>query len=101
MPMQTDCPFVATFEIIRGKWTNCIVTLLATRPHGFNEILRAVPEISPKVLAERLKQLERDAVIVRRVLPTNPPSSEYSLGRLGTDLVPLIVSIERWGRDYL
>ena len=67
----------------------------------FNEILRAVPELSPKVLAERLKQLERDGVIARRVLPTSPPSSEYSLGRLGTDLVPLIVSIERWGRDYL
>ena len=35
MPMPTDCPFVATFEMIRGKWTNCIVTLLAKRPHGF------------------------------------------------------------------
>ncbi|WP_437502919.1 winged helix-turn-helix transcriptional regulator [Sorangium sp. So ce1099] len=95
------CPFAATFELIRGKWTYCILVLLAERTRGFNELLRLNPELTPKVLAQRLRELEEDGIVSRRVVPTRPPSSEYDLSALGHELLPLMLSIERWGRDYL
>lgn len=99
--VAVECPYEATYALIKGKWTICLLNQIASKPRGFNELLRLNPDMSPKMLALKLKTFEEKAVIKRRVLPTTPPSTEYSLDKLGEDLMPLLAAIESWGRNLL
>ena len=101
MKTETNCPYVATFDLIGGKWTSCLLRQIGDAPRGFNELARLTAPLSPKVLAQRLRQFEAEALITRRVIPSNPPASEYSIAPLGRDLLPLMDQIESWGRRYL
>ncbi len=80
------CPTRRALDLIADKWTALIVTLPGHRPHRFNELRRTVGGISQKVLTERLRDLERDGVVWRRVYDTVPPSVRYGLTPLGETL---------------
>ncbi|MDE6143189.1 MAG: helix-turn-helix transcriptional regulator, partial [Muribaculaceae bacterium] len=62
----------------------------------FNEIGRAIPDISPKVLTETLKNLEADGLISRKLYAEIPPKVEYSLTDLGKSLMPLLDNLIEW-----
>ena len=62
----------------------------------FNEIGKAIPDISPKVLTDTLRNLESDGLINRTVYAEIPPRVEYSLTKLGRSLMPLIESLVEW-----
>ncbi len=74
---------------------------LSGGPRRFGELIRDIPGISPKMLTARLRELEEKRVVTRSVLPTSPPSVEYALSELGTELVPVIDSIVRVGTRLL
>ncbi|WP_304647623.1 helix-turn-helix domain-containing protein, partial [Paramuribaculum intestinale] len=65
----------------------------------FNEIGRAIPDISPKVLTDTLKSLEADGLISRKLYAEIPPKVEYSLTELGKSLMPLLGSLIEWALD--
>lgn len=65
----------------------------------FNEIGRAIPDISPKVLTETLKSLEADGLISRKLYAEIPPKVEYSLTELGKSLIPLLGNLIEWALD--
>ncbi|MDE6127275.1 MAG: helix-turn-helix transcriptional regulator [Muribaculaceae bacterium] len=65
----------------------------------FNEIGRAIPDISPKVLTETLKRLETDGLVSRKLYAEIPPRVEYSLTELGKSLIPLLGSLITWALD--
>ncbi len=67
----------------------------------FNEIDKAIGDISQKMLAKTLKTLEADGFITRKVYPTVPPKVEYTLTELGLDLVPYIENISVWAFNNL
>jgi DNA-binding HxlR family transcriptional regulator len=56
-----------------------------------------IPGVSPKVFSARLKQLERDGILTRQVMPTSPPTVEYALTDLGRELTPAIEAIVQVG----
>lgn len=62
----------------------------------FNAIGKAIPDISPKVLSETLKNLERDHLIVRKIYAEIPPRVEYSLTELGRSLIPVLEYLICW-----
>ena len=66
----------------------------------FNAIGKAIPDISPKVLTETLKSLERDGLIQRRQYSEIPPRVEYSLTELGRSLMPHITGLITWALDH-
>ena len=66
---------------------------LSQQPRRFSELKTDIPGISAKVLSARLKKLEAEGVVIRAVLPTSPPSVEYSLSGLGQELKPAIEAI--------
>lgn len=101
MRRRVECPYEATYDLIKGKWTICILNQLAADSRGFNELLRLNPDLSPKVLTQKLKALEEGGIVRRQIHSTSPPSSEYSLTALGGDLMPLMAAMESWGRRYL
>ncbi|WP_339410544.1 MULTISPECIES: winged helix-turn-helix transcriptional regulator [unclassified Pseudomonas] len=80
-------------SIIGGHWTPNIIWYLSQQPRRFSELKTDIPGISAKVLSARLKKLEAEGVVIRAVLPTSPPSVEYSLSGLGQELKPAIEAI--------
>lgn len=91
------CPLTECMTLLGGAWTPNVIWYLSGGPRRFGELRVDIPRISAKVLSARLRGLERKGVIARRVVPTSPPSAEYSLTELGRELVPAINAIVEVG----
>ena len=96
-PPPPGCPMAACMSVLGGAWTPSIVWKLSGEPRRFGELQRDIPGISPKMLTARLRKLQAKGVVIREVVPTSPPSVEYSLSDLGRELVPVIDAIVRVG----
>lgn len=90
------CPVRDVLDRIGDKWSMLMVMALATRPHRFSELHRAVHDISKRMLTQTLRDLERDGLITRHVFPTKPPSVEYRLAPLGLSLLEPMASLIDW-----
>lgn len=95
------CPFTATWNVIGGKWKGVIWWRLSSGLGRFAELQRAIPQVSKKMLAQQLRELERDGVVKRKVFPEIPPRVEYSLTEYGRSLAPVIEAICQWGGKHL
>ena len=71
---------------IADKWTILILTVICPKPSRFNEIKRRLDGITHKALADALKRLERNGLVTRTVLPTQPIGVEYAITPLGLSL---------------
>lgn len=92
-----DCPIRNVVSRFSGKWAMLILCVLSeNETTRFNEIAKAIPDISPKVLTETLKGLERDRLIKREMYAEIPPRVEYSLTDLGRSLMPHIENLLKW-----
>jgi DNA-binding HxlR family transcriptional regulator len=89
-------------ELIGKRWTGAIVLVLLDngRLH-FSSIRQLVPELSDRLLSERLKELEAEGVVERRVIDGAPVRVEYSLTEKGRALEPAVRALKRWGREWL
>lgn len=94
------CPVRNIVSRFSGKWSLLVLCVLAENESTrFNEIHKAIPDISPKVLTETLKGLESDGLISRHLYPEIPPRVEYSLTGLGRSLMPHINALIAWALD--
>lgn len=87
------CPLTECLSVIGGAWTPNIIWYLSKSPRRFTELKSDIAGISAKMLTQRLKRLEADGVVRRQVMPTSPPTVEYSLTELGLELKPAIEAI--------
>ena len=81
---------------IGDKWSLLIVSTLGERPMRFNELHRAIDDISQKMLSSTLKVLERDGLVERTVTPSAPPQVEYRLSDLGRGLQQPVSALAEW-----
>lgn len=81
---------------VTDKWTVLIVRVLGRGPRRFNALRREVGEISQKVLASTLRDLEENGFVSRTVTPVNPPQVEYALTDLGRDFLRPIRGLAEW-----
>lgn len=98
------CPlYHEAVELIGRRWTGAIVAVLlgAERPLRFSEIAAAVPQLSDRLLSERVKELEARGVVERTVLPGPPVRVEYSLTAMGCGLAPALSELAAWARRWL
>lgn len=97
------CPkYHQAIELIGRRWTGAIVSVLLRREAlRFCEIAEAVPELSDRLLSERMKELERNGLVVRTVYPGRPVRVEYELTEMGRALAPAVHELERWARRWL
>lgn len=91
------CPLKACMQFLKGAWTPNVIWYLRLAPRRFSELMADIPGVSPKVFSSRLKRLEQDGVVARQVMPTSPPTVEYSLTDLGHELTPAIEAIVQVG----
>lgn len=89
-------------EIVFGRWTSHVLWTLAHEgPLRFSELQAGVSGVSPKVLTERLRQLERDGFVERTYHREIPPRVEYAITPLATSLVPIFRKLARWSEDHI
>ena len=100
-PHNKNCPVGTTLKIIGGKWKILILYSLATETRRFNEIRRIIPDITQRMLTTQLRELEADKIITRKIYAEIPPKVEYSLTRIGKNLKPILLQLEKWGICYL
>ncbi|MGH8129682.1 MAG: winged helix-turn-helix transcriptional regulator [Steroidobacteraceae bacterium] len=96
-PPPVGCPMATCMSVLGGAWTPSVIWKLSGGPRRFGELNKDIPGISPKMLTARLKELGEKGVVIRKVVPTSPPSVEYSLSELGRELLPVINSIVKVG----
>jgi DNA-binding HxlR family transcriptional regulator len=88
-----SCPVTTCMTLLSGAWAPNVIWYLSAQPRRFGELRIDIPKISARVLSARLRELEDKGVVVRRVMPTSPPSVEYELTELGRELLPAIQAI--------
>jgi DNA-binding HxlR family transcriptional regulator len=81
---------------IANKWTVLILSVLCTQPARFNNLQRRLDGITHKALSEALKRLERNGLISRKVLPTQPVGVEYTITDLGCSLREPFAALYNW-----
>ena len=101
---QACCPhFHSAVELVGKRWTGAIlyVLLRSEGPLRFSEIAHAVPDLSDRLLSERMKELERRGIVERHVAATSPVRVEYELTEMGRELAPAVHELECWARRWL
>jgi DNA-binding HxlR family transcriptional regulator len=94
---ELACPIAPVVDIVFSRWTTPI--LWALNEYGrqrFGVLAGRITTITPKVLTQRLRQLERDGLVVRTYHPEVPPRVEYEISELGRSLGPLFASLSEW-----
>jgi DNA-binding HxlR family transcriptional regulator len=97
----TTCSVAASAEIIGAKWTALLVHDLSEGARRFSELEHSCVGISPRTLAERLRALEQEGIVVRRSYPESPPRVEYELTEKGSALLPIIDAMRDFGHSWL
>ena len=96
------CPlYHEAVELVGRRWTGAILRVLMDGPLRFSEIAQSVPELSDRLLSERMKELERRGMVRRRVISGPPLRVEYSLSEMGRALEPALSELERWANRWL
>ena len=93
------CPhFHRAVELVGKRWTGAILYVLLHHqgPLRFSEIAHAVPDLSDRLLSERMKELERCGIVDRTVAATSPVRVEYALTDRGRELEPALAELKGW-----
>ncbi|MCO6058348.1 helix-turn-helix transcriptional regulator [Pseudomonas sp. MOB-449] len=95
-----NTPVEVTLAVIGGKWKSLLVYHLIPEARRFSELKRLVPGITEKMLAQQLRELERDGIVSRTVYAEVPPRVEYRLTEHGISLKPVLDSMCAWGKCH-
>ncbi len=98
---RETCSVAGAAEIVGSKWTVLIVHDLSEGPRRFTELEHSCAGISPRTLAERLRWLEAEGIVVRRSYAESPPRVEYELTEKGEALLPVVDAMRRFGHEWL
>jgi DNA-binding HxlR family transcriptional regulator len=88
-------------ELIGKRWTGAIVFVLLDGPLRFSEVKVLVPDLSDRLLSERMKELEAEGIVERRVIDEMPVRVQYGLTVKGRALEPAVRSLKVWARSWL
>lgn len=96
---HTDCGVTKALRIIGSKWSLHILHKLCDEKKRFGELQKALDGISPRTLSYRLKELEQEGIVKKKVFPVIPLHVEYSLTPKGQALKDIFKQIEHWGNS--
>lgn len=95
------CPVDAAISIVGGKYKVVILYHLISGRLRFNELQKLIPNATPKMLTQQLRELEGSGLISRTVYPVVPPKTEYAMTEFGETLMPVLESLCEWGKIYI
>ena len=88
-------------ELVGKRWTGAILFVLMDGPARFSEVKQLVPDLSDRLLSERMKELESEGIVRRRVVDETPVRVEYALTVKGEALEPAVRALKVWARSWL
>ena len=100
-PELKSCPIEATFKIIGKKWAVLIIREMFRGTKQFNRFLENIEGITPKVLTERLRELEKFGIVKRRIVSEYPIKVEYELTDLGKAFEPVLLAAGSFSMRYM
>ena len=101
-PARALCSrFHRASELIGRRWTGAIIFVLLGSPCRFATLRDAIPDITDRMLSERLQELEQEGLVERTVVPETPVRVEYALSRKGRALRPAIDAIADWSHTWV
>ena len=92
--------FHKAVELIGRRWSGAVIQLLLRGPARFAELRDAIPDISDRMLSERLRELEEEGIVARTVIPETPVRVEYALTAKGRALEPALGAIGKWAEKW-
>lgn len=93
--------FHRAVELIGGRWTGAVIRLLLNGRMRFAELRSAIPEISDRMLSERLRELEAEGIVARIVVPETPVRVEYELTEKGRALEHALSAVGKWAERWV
>ena len=98
---SATCGVAACAAIIGAKWTALLVHDLSEGPRRFSQLEHSCSGISPRTLAERLRELEHEGIVERHSYPESPPRVEYELTDKGRGLLPIVREMRKFGHAWI
>jgi DNA-binding HxlR family transcriptional regulator len=93
--------FHRAVELIGGRWTGAVIQLLLNGRMRFAELRGAIPDISDRMLSERLRELETEGIVARIVVPETPVRVEYELTEKGRALEHALAAVGKWAERWV
>src|SRR5215207_4842319 len=100
MTERASSPLAGALALVGDRWTLLVVQALLGGSRRFNDLLEQIPGIAPNILSERLKRLERDALLVSRPYSDRPPRAAYELTAEGMELAGTLRLLAHWGARH-
>lgn len=94
------CSVEVTVDTIGGRWAPVILAHLKEGVHRYGELRRRIPDVSEKMLTQRLRQLEQDGLVDRTVHAGTPAAVSYQLTSTGWTLAPVLQAMYDWGEEH-
>jgi|SRR3989344_4097582 len=102
--MDKDCTIYRTANFIGKKWTLLVLLELykgSSKWKRYSQLKKGLPEITPKLLSARLKELEREELVIKRIdAKTFPVKCEYSLTKSGDEFIKIVKDIKKWALEW-
>jgi DNA-binding HxlR family transcriptional regulator len=99
-PEHASSPLAEALGKVGDRWTLLVVEALLAGPCRFNDLLSQIPGLAANILSERLKRLERDALLVARPYSERPPRVAYELTAEGRELAGALRLLTQWGAGH-
>ncbi len=99
--LNQRCAVIATLKLFATKWKPCIICYLSASRLRYNELYRAIPNISRKMLSEHLNELEDDGLVIRIQYDSKLQRVEYGLSEKGMSLYAILEKLQDWGLTNL
>lgn len=101
MSKRASSPLAEALALVGDRWTLLVVQALLGGSRRFNDLLEQIPGIAPNILSERLKRLERDALLISRPYSDRPPRAAYELTAEGMELAGTLRLLAHWGARHV
>jgi DNA-binding HxlR family transcriptional regulator len=95
------CPTNQLLDRLSDKWVSLVVAALSTGPMRYSDLSRRIAGVSPKMLTQTLRTLERDGILTREVTPSVPVRVDYELTPLGGSLAVLLTAVKDWAEHHI
>ncbi|MEU0334012.1 helix-turn-helix domain-containing protein [Streptomyces sp. NPDC006193] len=95
-----DCPTNQLLGRLSDKWVSLVVAALSPGPRRYSDLGRTIAGVSPKMLTQTLRALERDGIVTRTVTPSVPVRVDYALTPLGASLAGLLTAVKEWAETH-
>lgn len=95
------CPTNQLLDRLSDKWVSLVVAALSNGPMRYSDLSRKIAGVSPKMLTQTLRTLERDGILTRTVTPSVPVRVDYALSPLGSSLAGLLTAVKAWAETHI